>query len=379
MEYYNKEKEDKKMTLISVLGDFDSSILPVFYQFQKQIKKHIIIYDDFKCDVKGAKRLIRGIKNFCKKEKLNIKTIVHCIDEDSYEAIIKTIELINDNTKNTSKLLINTTDGLSNVNILIANHFLPQGAKILSYDRYDNHCNVITKDSMETYFIDKTIPIKDHFFLKDIKIDSIGSKKFAKKYHHQIVSIFENYKEEFKEFANYVQVENDPSLKNKRYQNINSLINQMGIDNLKQSQTLITGGLFEYYIYLKVKDTLKYDDIQIAVQVKQYTDGRNFIPNEFDILIMRNNHLHMIECKYTNRIKLENLVYKYMALKHIIDDDGKIIMVTAHNELEPKIQTQNPLDNLPYKRAKENKMLLLGDPLQDINRFLKVVKEFLEV
>ncbi|MBD3842662.1 MAG: DUF1887 family protein [Campylobacterales bacterium] len=366
------------MTLVSILGDFHSSVLPVFYELRKQISKHIIIYDDYKCDVKEAQRLIKGIKTFSKKEKLDIKTLVHCIDEDSFEAIEKTIIFIDDNVKKKNKLVINVTDGLSNVNILLSQHFLKLDTQIISYDRFDNHCNIITKNSMKTYKLDKSIPILDHFMLKDIQVDSTSSKKYAKKYQNQIKNIFQNYKEEFKEFANYVFNDTNPNLKNKKFKNINPIMEQLGITNPKKDQMLITGGLFEYYIYLLIKE-LEFDDIELGVQVKQYIDGINFIPNEFDILIMKENHLHMIECKYTKNVKLEQLVYKYMALKNIIDDDGKIVMVAAHEEFKPSFHTQNPTDFLPHKRAMENKMMLLGDPLQNTKLFVKTVQEFLEI
>jgi hypothetical protein len=39
------------MTLISIIGDFHSSILPISYNFKEQMDKHIIVYDDAKCDI----------------------------------------------------------------------------------------------------------------------------------------------------------------------------------------------------------------------------------------------------------------------------------------------------------------------------------------
>jgi len=366
------------MTLVSIIGDFHSSVLPIFYHYRKDIKKHIIIYDDFKCDIKEVKRLISGIKKFSKDQNLDIKTLTHIIDEDSYKAIEDTIKFIDTNVKRKDKLLLNCTDGLANVNILLSQHFLPLDSQILSYDRFDNHCNIITKNSMETKRLTKSIPIKDHFKLKGIQIDAVESKLFAKKYQKEIITIFEKYKDEFKQFADYVQQTKTPSMESKKYKNVIKLISSISIKEPKKDQKLITGGLFEYYIYLKIKD-LNFDDIQLGVEVKQYIDSDNFIPNEFDILIMKENHLHMIECKYTNRIKLDQLVYKYMALKNIIDDDGKIVMVTSHSQFNPNFNTENPTEFLPHKRAMENKMLLLGDPLKDIDKFVDTIKGFLEV
>jgi len=366
------------MTLVSILGDFHSSVLPIYYQFRKKIKRHIIIYDDSKHDVLEAQNIIYGIKKFNQKYKINVKTHTHCIDEDSYEAIIRTVDFIKEHHKKKKDLFINTTDGLSNINNVISVKLLPYGANLISYDRYENEVNIIANENMTSYKVDDIIPIMDHFLLRNIYVEDVGDKKFAKKHSHQLLLLFENHYKEFKKFANYVQNEIYPTLDNKKTKNINKLIEQMGIVNLKKNQGLITGGLFEYYIYLKLCE-LDFNDIQIGVTVRKYIDKKNFIPNEFDLLIMKDNHLHMIECKFTKNIDLNNIVYKYMGLKSLLDDDGKICIVTSHKE--PKIinEINNPVSNLPYKRALENKIMLKGNPIDDINKFIKDIKKYFEL
>lgn len=366
------------MILVSILGDFQSSILPIFYQFRNKITKHIIIYDDFKCDIKEAENSLKGIKRFCDKYSLDIHNISYKIDEDSKNDILKVVNFIKQHTSDIKHLYINTTDGLSSINTLLTLHFVPLGANILSYDRYDNECNIISQDNMQTYRLDDVPSIQDHFLLKNLYIDSIGDKEFALKHEQAIISLFETYHKEFKRFANHVMQNTHPTFKG--FDNIANIFNRIGIyrDDLKYNQTLITGGLFEYYIFLKLKE-LKYDDIEIGTVIKQYYDNTDFIPNEFDILIMKDNHLHMIECKYTNKIKLDQLVYKYMGLKNLIDDDGKIVMVTSHEKSIQTEQLHNPLYNLPYKRAKVNRMLLLDNPLMDIDGFVSKVKDFCEL
>jgi hypothetical protein len=366
------------MILVSVFGDFQSSILPVFYQFRHKIKKHIIIYDDFKCDTKEANNTISGIKRFCDKYSLDIQNISYKIDEDSKNDINKVINFIKQHTIDITHLYINTTDGLSSINTLLTLHFVPLGANILSYDRYDNECNIISKNDMQSYRLDDVTSIQDHFLLKNLYVESIGNKEFALSNAEPIISIFEKHHIEFKRFANHVIQNTYPTFKG--FNNIANLLNQMGIhkDDLKTNQLLITGGLFEYYIFLKLKE-LPYHDIEIGIVIKQYYNNTDFIPNEFDILIMKDNHLHMIECKYTNKIKLDQLVYKYMGLKNLIDDDGKIVMVTSHEKSLPNEQLNNPLYNLPYTRAKANKMLLLDNPLKDIDGFITKVKDFCEL
>ena len=366
------------MTLVSVLGDFHSSVLPIYYQFRKIIKRHIIIYDDAIHDVVEAKNIIKGIKKFNKKHKLNIKTFAHCIDEDSYEAIITTIDFIKQHHKKKNVLYINTTDGLSNINTIIATKLLPLGANLLSYDRYENEVNIISNETMRTYKVDQVIPIQDHFLLRNIDIQSVGDKKFAKRYKNQIIELFEKRYKEFKSFTYYIGVEKYPTLDNQKYKQVNLILKQMGLTKIKQNQSLITGGLFEYYIYLKLLH-LSFDDIEIGVNIKKYIDNTNYIPNEFDILIMKNNHLHMIECKFSKNINLNSLVYKYMGLKPLLDDDGKICIATSLYEPSSIDEKHNPTANLPYKRALSNNIMLKGNPLNNIDAFIEDIKKYFEI
>ena len=366
------------MTLVSIIGDFSSSVLPIFYEFKDKIDTHVIIYDDFKNDVLHARKIIEGTTEFIKKYNLPIKSYSVKIDEDSLDALHKVANIIDDYVQSDEEIYINVTDGLANVGVVFSNVFLPRGSKIITYDRYDNEYNVLSKEKMLKHKVQSCTPIQDHFLLKNIHIANISDKSFALKHQEAIIELFEQNHIEFKKFANHIMKNSQPSLKD--FTHIAKLIKSMGFNerNLKENQMLISGGLFEYYIFLKVKD-LNHDDIEIGVSVKQYYNDSHFIPNEFDILIMRDNHLHMIECKFTKNVSLDNLVYKYMALKSLLDDDSKIIMVTAHELFKPNLLGANSLEHLPHKRAKENKMLLLGNPLEQIDEFIKEVQRFLEI
>lgn len=362
------------MTLVSIIGDFDSSILPLFYEFKDRIIKHVIVYDDFKNDVKHARRIIEGTTKFIKKHNLPIKSYAIKMDEDSLTAVDKVAEFLKNYVDSEEELYINITDGLANVGVLLSNIFLPLGSKIVTYDRYDNEYNLLTKDEMQTCKIETSIPIQEHFLLKDIDIVDVSDKNFALNHKELIITLFEERNDEFKDFANEIMQQNPNVYK---FNEIIDFLGPLGLNhsNLRENQMFITGGLFEYYIFLKLYE-LDYDDIEIGVKVKQYYNETNFIPNEFDLFIMKNNHLHMIECKYQKRPKFEELVYKYMALKNLIDEDSKIMIVTSHHTYKPDLNEPNSLANLPHKRARENRMLLLGDPIKRKEKFPNEVKNF---
>lgn len=367
------------MVLVSILGDFHSSVLPIFYQSRNLITKHIVIYDDFKCDEKEALNIIEGIAAFKKKYNLSFEQINYKVDEDSQKSVILAIAFFHKHCKDFKELYVNTTDGLASFNILLASKLLPLGANIMAYDRFDNEYNIITSEGMRNYKVEEIISIQDHFLLKNLEIYSIGDKAFALQHKDVIIELFEKHGEEFKEFAKYIQTQKQPNFA--QFQTLEPLIKSLGLitsKEIKSKESFISGGLFEYYIFLKLVH-LNFDDIEVGIGINQYYDEDKFIPNEFDILIMKENHLHMIECKYTANVSKESLVYKYMALKHLIDDDGKIIMVTTHDDFMVRLNDKNPMTNLSHKRAKANRMLLFGNPFQYINRFVLEVEEFFEL
>ena len=365
------------MTLVSIVGDFYSSVIPIFYEFKDRIDKHIIIYDDFKNDVTQAKNIINGTTKYIKENNLPIRSYSIKMDEDSLKALHEVAEILKGYESDTEKLYINITDGLANIGVLLSSIFLPLGSNIVTYDRFDNEYNLLTKDNMLTCKVEKCMSIKEHFALKNIEVAEINDKKIALKHKDLILKIFENHNTEFKRFANEIM---KPEPKWHEHTNILTLLEPFDLhqDNIKENQMFITGGLFEYYIFLKIHK-LGFDDIEVGVKVRQYYNEEGFIPNEFDIFIMKDNHLHMIECKYTDKIKLDALVYKYMALKNLIDEDSKIIMITAHPEYKPNLYEDNTLAHLAHKRARENRMLLLGNPIKKKDEFVFEVERFFEL
>ena len=52
------------MTLISILGDYDSSIIPVSYEFKEKLDTHIIVYDSNKCNKHKAQSIMKGQKEY---------------------------------------------------------------------------------------------------------------------------------------------------------------------------------------------------------------------------------------------------------------------------------------------------------------------------
>ena len=79
----------------------------------------------------------------------------------------------------------------------------------------------------------------------------------------------------------------------------------------------LTGGWFEEYVYLLIKEVLRPDDIAMGVHI---SNGRIKHNNELDVCFIKSNKLFVIECKtgVTSESLFNDIVYKVCALKEVL-------------------------------------------------------------
>ena len=311
------------MTLISILGDFHSSVLPIFFEFKDKIKKHIIIYDDSRYDQEQLKRLLSGQNQFLTYfeddgKNLNFELISIKIDEDDYENILKTYASIIQSTKNPRDIYLNATDGLSSVSIVLSNNLLQDGANVLSYDRYANTYNIHTSEGMNKFKITNNIDIKNH--LKLVGYNILGfTNRFELQNRKSIILKLTSDLTDYKSFIDLLQ--NTPIEYIKGFDHYKTLL--ASIDKLND-KVFIQGTVFEEYIYHLIKDNFDFDDVMTGVKVEFNTD----FMNELDILMIKDNHLHTIECKFVNSLDGEHYVYKTNSIIDYLDNDGKAMILS---------------------------------------------------
>lgn len=310
------------MILVSILGDFHSSILPITYEFKEKISKHIIVYDDANGDVKQAKRILKGQKEFLatlskeSKDRYDIETIQ--IDEDSYESMLSCLERIKQVSTKYSDIYLNATDGLSSVAIILSSKLLYLGAKVIAYDRYDNTYNLHILQGMTKHPIVHNMDIKSHLILKGYKILNRTNPQIVNSRKSVILELTKDLIN-YKEFAQTVQ--RQPFNKVKGYDNYKNLLKSIGI----KEQHFIQGTVFEEYIYHLIKDNFDFDDVWVGTKV-EFEDE---VENEFDILMIKDNHLHTIECKLVNGLNGEHFVYKTELIMDYLDDDGRAMILSV--------------------------------------------------
>ena len=357
------------MILISLLGKYDSSIFPILFEFKAQIKTHIIIHDDSKYETKKVEKIMISQEKFKDFFSLNYKSLLIKIDEDSYVDIIKCHEKILDlSNNNFENIYFNGTGGLVSSTIILSNKLLEKGAFFIAYDIFDNGYNIVSKNSMEKRNIKENKDIYTHFLLKGYDLLSNGNKIEAFKRKNIVLKLCENL-ETFQSFAS--QIQNKKYDKITGYTNIKDLL--FKIDKLDDTM-FIQGTIFEEYIYWLIEDNFDFDQVMFNVKVE-------FAPafmNEFDILMMKDNHLHVIECKLRKAVPGEEYVYKLDSVIDYLDDDGKgmILVIGGENHQVTSFgNTKVSFTNGTISRANNSNIKIHHSKTFDKQSFLNDIKK----
>jgi len=344
------------MVLVSILGDFHSSILPIFFEFKDKLTHHIILHDDSKYDKYQAKKLIKAQNNFIEFYKddrsIDYELINITIDEDNYDDILKAYKSIIKKTDNPKDIYLNATDGLSSVVIVLSNKILEYGGNVIVYDKHANSYNIHTKGSMKKKIIKNNMDIKNHLKLKGYELKNWTNKFELKNRKEQVLKLAQDL-QRYKKFA-----KGYPLNVSYKYQDLLDIFNS--IENISDSERVFfaNGVLFEEYIYHLIKDNFNFDEVMTGVLVEFEKD----LVNEFDILMIKNNHLHTIECKFVNRLDGEHYVYKTDSIIDYLDDDGKAMILSIGSKDEKFIT----------RKQKKDKQFTQGDLIRAANNNIKI-------
>jgi len=361
------------MILVTILGDCHSSFLPINFEFKTKITKHVFVHDDSKYDLKYIKKVLNGQRDFLDEysifSNVEYEIVTLKVDEDSYESIIKCYDEITTLAKNQNDIYLNATDGLNSISIVLVSKFLKQGANIIVYDRYSNTYNLHTKNSMKKYDIKYNLDIKNHLRLKGYKLVEYADKSVVESRKKVILKLMEDsYK--YKNFVNQLQ--------NKNIRDIvgfDSYIELLKSINKLDNITYIQGSVFEEYIYHIIKDTFDFDDVMLGVKV----EFEEYFENESDILMIKNNHLHTIECKFVNQLKGEHYIYKTNSIIDYLDDDGKamILSIGGDNEIKlPSGKKKAQFTRGDRARADNGNIKIHQSKIFDKNKFINDIQKW---
>jgi len=362
------------LTLVSILGDFHSSILPISYEFKEKITKHVIVYDDSRADIEKLKRIVSGQRAFFKTlsadSKHHYEVSPMQIDEDSYESINRCFDRIINLEKKPEDIYLNTTDGLSSIAIVLSSKLLAHGGYVISYDRYDNTYNLHSKKAMTHHRIKHNMDIRSHLLMKGYEIVKTSSKDGLEARKEVVLKLTQNLPS-YKHFANQFQGTKSSAevFGNDRYK---KLLKSIG---LLENTFYIQGSVFEEYIYHLIVDNFDFDDVWLGTTVL-FTEH---VQNEFDILMLKDNHLHTIECKFKKNLNGKPMVYMMELLIDYLDDDGKAMILNIGGD-NKNTDTRNyddvKFDNADKHRARYGDIKIHLAKEFNEKKFLKDVKNW---
>ncbi len=351
-----------------MVGDFDSNILPLFFHNVENIRVHVLLVDKRYSDERHAVQIARGIDAFCNYYDYKPTLLQISFDEDSVESIEEIYLQINKLAKTGEKIYFNVSDGLASTLAVLHPLIQRDNGIILSYDRFENTCNIVEGRNMTKEVI-SPMSIHEHLMLKNIAYEFPD--------HHEIVQrkevvfdLMENMKT-FTEFKISYQRQEDLT----PYKSITEKLEMIDHPNI---QFFIHGGILEEYCYWLVKD-LGFDDVKIGSKVTVNAVGARF-KNELDVLMIKDNHLHMIECKYkTSSTPSESFVYKSHSIQNTLDADANATIVSVGEKKSGTPSNGNKRVQFgkgTKNRAQYNRIYIFHEEVLEPKYFQEKVKRF---
>jgi hypothetical protein len=356
--------------LISVVGDFPSEILPVYHHFSRQVELHLMLHDDARRDRRQAQRIFGGIERRETRTPTAIRSLPQSVDEHDPDGAAVLIERIGRLAGNDyTRVLFNATGASGALYFELACRLRSLGASVLSYDRFENRCEVLSPHGIER-FACQGCDIPTHLELMGYEMlaESRGPDLESRR---KTVMELGGRLDRYKEFSDaYGRLKSAEAIHG--YRDIKERLQAIGRLDV---QHYIQGTLFEEYIFFLLRESGWFDDIRTGVKVR-FDDE---VENEFDILMIRENHLHTIECKLVNKLDGEHYVYKTDKVLRYLDYDGRgmILSVGADNvrrKSRGRIERQFTRGDLA--RARHAEILVYQQRHFDPAEFMEAVKEW---
>lgn len=287
-------------------------------------------------------------------EKLNVKVKLKNIsDEFNFGLMEDEIFKLVEEYENES-IALNVTGGTKLMSIAAENAFSALGKPIFYIDTDSNHILFISKNEEQKWLPNLEMKAKNKI---DIYLSAYGSTVLStqnpierEKYLPAIEPFIKNY-------DNYTQVipllnlhatlsqsngyKSEYTKDNKKIGKLDELLLGLDYQGLlnydgqtidfknREIKTFLNGGWLEDYTYFQLKEIANIEDIACGADVanpkfklgkNEYSSENKGNKNEFDIVFMAKNKLHIIECKTqlmdkNGGIKADDILYKLETLK----------------------------------------------------------------
>jgi hypothetical protein len=330
------------MTLVSLISNEKSLNIPLLYEFKNKVKKHILIYDIE--DKEIAKDIREGLINLKNKYNLKYKIKMVAIDEDKKKHFQKIFSILK---REKNKLFLNLPQADSALTIIISSFILKLKGVVFSYDKFENNYNVIARD-FKTNKIKNNLNLEDYMILMNYKAEKKTKENllYKKQYIEKITSSKYFY------FLRWKLINNSLDIKKIKNPMKNWLLNINAINNGKINKHIFLGEIFEERMFWRLFE-FDVDDIWMNVKITTEEIKKERLNNEFDILMIKDNHIITVELKYGRmNIKPDELIYKEDSRMEFFGKDTRGIIFHITN--------QKQFSDNNILRAKENNIKIIN-------------------
>jgi len=379
------------MQLITIISSKKIEYIPIIYEFLKETKKHIIIFDNGTKDSIYAEELKVSIEKLHQKYNIKPNITMIKIDEDSKKDMQRIATIIE---KEKSQAFLNGSGADIALFTVLSSIVLRNNGKVLAYDNEDNSYNIITKNGFFNKEIEKCMNLEDFLTLMGEEIVEEINKEEIKYNQNSLNTLFSDIKRMFR--IRFLLKQRKTKELKKRYPDMLEALKYLGVIN---EQYIINGQegfakfgyLFEQFVFLQLKP-FDIDDIKVGVKIRfdenQIATSNIEIINEFDILLINQNKIGFIECKIGDTFDPLGIIYKSDSIMDYFGESASSLIVNIERNKTPHLKTskKNFGQSLIY-RAKTKKVSVYNafdfgkktfrNKIQ--NAFgVKIRKEFLE-
>lgn len=297
----------------------------------------------------------------------NIKSYkILTISEDDNIKIEKKLSEIEFN--DSDKIFINITCGTKIMSMVVYEYYKSKGIGEIFYlpIKKNKIIKLFPYTQIKERNIDVKLSLKEYLSSYGIKMSGdpniLLEKEYSKLefifYNFKDSKFFDNFKNVLNDLRNY---RNDKKIKKINIENrkdINNFLVELNYKNIKELDKdkleFFTGGWFEEYIYLLIKNKLNLNNSDIAVNISIFR-GDN-VQNEIDVFFIFNNTLYVVECKtvmydsLTERDITTDTLYKLSSINKDFGLDVKSYIVT----LDSKLRDENMLLKEKYRNRSKH-------------------------
>ena len=377
------------MKLLSIVGEDISQLVPVLYAYKEKFNHHILLCDTLTRT--RAENLAKGMLRFSNASKLSWKIDIQLIEESTLSLVAVQVQK---GVGDFKTCWLNISDAYPMLILLMAKLVQEEGGQVISYDHFTNTLHFI--DNKQNITCETLLPKMDLASYMMLLGYSIVEQQTKKELLPNKANIMALYKKPslFKKVRKALidqhfghRVRFDLA----RSTDVLNLLQDIGILDehkklIPKKQKVLQGDLFEEYIFW-LCEALHPDDIAMGVKIDfddktQEPLAQQRIHNEFDILLIHNNRVFTVECKFSTHLDGLEIVYKYDAIIDYFGKSSKAIIANISSKAKENylgMKSSSSFQHSTLRRARLSGIHVYHESQVNVAKFQSLVGSFFHI